>query len=83
MSSHVFGLRNSAEVLSVSLAKDVPVSLAKGEEGARGHEGAKEEGMEWLTSNEGAEWVLETVDEIVKVVMGEGRSFAGPVLAKL
>lgn len=35
------------------------------------------EGGEWLTSNEGAEWVLERVDEIVRVVMGDAVSFAG------
>lgn len=71
MLSHVYGLKKAAM-----------------EEG--GAKGVKEEwddvgGAEWLTSDEGAEWVLESTDEIAEAV-GQGRiSYAGrgSVRAKL
>ncbi|WVQ96925.1 hypothetical protein IAU59_004033 [Kwoniella sp. CBS 9459] len=51
--------------------------------GAEGESGLQ--GQEWLTSDEGVQWILESTDDISGVV-GEGRStFAGPtdVKAKL
>lgn len=49
--------------------------------------GAAEEepvvGSAFLTSDEGAVWVLEEVDRIVEVVAGESTSFAGPRESKL
>jgi hypothetical protein len=36
------------------------------------------DGQEWLTSDEGVKWALESVDGIAEVVVGRGRSsFAG------
>ena len=44
--------------------------------GAEGE--AKVDGQEWLTSDEGVRWALESVDGIAEVVVGRGRSsFAG------
>lgn len=38
------------------------------------------EGQEWLGSDEGVKWVLESTDEIAQVVVGSGEtSFAGPM----
>jgi hypothetical protein len=40
------------------------------------------QGQEWLTSDEGVEWVLQSVDDVVAVV-GQGRTtFAGPTELK-
>jgi hypothetical protein len=43
------------------------------------------QGQEWLTSDEGAQWVLQSVDDIVGTVAGGVTSFAGPpeIKAKL
>jgi hypothetical protein len=43
------------------------------------------EGQDWLTSDEGAQWVLNSVDDIVETVAGRVTSFAGPpeIKAKL
>lgn len=58
-----------------------------GEMGSGAENEEKVEGMDFLTSNEGAEWVLGCVDRIVEVVAGETVSFSGPsharILAKL
>ncbi|KAJ9092763.1 hypothetical protein QFC19_008618 [Naganishia cerealis] len=48
--------------------------------GAEGE--ARLDGQEWLTSDEGAQWVLRSVDDIVETVAGGVSSFAGPPAAK-
>lgn len=49
--------------------------------GAEGEE--KIQGSEFLTTDQGAMWVLGEVDRIVEVVAGGETSFAGPPKAKL
>ncbi|WVQ73745.1 hypothetical protein IAR50_003325 [Cryptococcus sp. DSM 104548] len=49
--------------------------------GAEGEEALQ--GQEWLTSDEGVRWVLESTDEISQVLTEGRASFAGPVKAKL
>lgn len=56
--SHVFGLRKAAE--DGTYEADV--------------DGESEEAVQWLASDEGGEWILDTVDSIVKTVGGS--SFA-------
>lgn len=49
--------------------------------GAQGEEMVQ--GQDWLTSDEGVTWVIESTDEISRVI-GQGRTtFAGPIKAKL
>lgn len=41
------------------------------------------DGQDWLTSDEGAQWVLRSVDDIVETVVAGGvSSFAGPPAVK-
>lgn len=52
--SHVFGLRKALE--DGTYKNDV--------------DGESEEGVQWLASDEGSEWILKTVDSIVQVMGG-------------
>ncbi|KAM0790610.1 hypothetical protein ACM66B_004474 [Microbotryomycetes sp. NB124-2] len=64
--SHVFGLKKAG--------------LEQADEGReRDDEQVTKDEKNFLTSDEGCEWVLNSVDEIVRVVVGEQQtSFAGP-----
>ncbi|ODO06170.1 hypothetical protein L198_01402 [Cryptococcus wingfieldii CBS 7118] len=52
-------------------------------EGGGAEREAPLKGQEWLTSDEGVRWVLESTDEISQVLTEGRASFAGPVKAKL
>ena len=47
-------------------------------EGGGGEGEAKLEGQDWLCSDQGALWVIESTDAIAKAIAGEQTSFAGP-----
>lgn len=59
--SHVFGLRKGVEDGSWKADKD----------------GESEEGVKWLASDEGSEWILKTIDSIVASVGGSSFAAAG------
>ncbi|KAL4955336.1 hypothetical protein BDW69DRAFT_193293 [Aspergillus filifer] len=68
VTSHVFGLRKALEDGSWKADKDAE----------------SEEGLRWLAGEEGNEWILRSVDEIVKEIGGgEGTNFAPGLKAKL
>ncbi|KAL4940752.1 hypothetical protein BDV06DRAFT_195961 [Aspergillus oleicola] len=68
VTSHVFGLRKALEDGSWKNDRD----------------GESEEGLRWLAGEEGNEWILRSVDEIVKEIgAGEGTNFAPGLKAKL
>ncbi|KAL4966332.1 uncharacterized protein BDV14DRAFT_199129 [Aspergillus stella-maris] len=68
VTSHVFGLRKALEDGSWKDDK----------------EGESEEGLRWLAGEEGNEWIIRSVDEIVKEIGGgEGTNFAPGLRAKL
>jgi hypothetical protein len=46
--------------------------------GAPGTQEEEVQGQEWLCSDEGVKWALESVDEISDVIAGGETSFAGP-----
>ncbi|KAK4056991.1 hypothetical protein OIO90_001891 [Microbotryomycetes sp. JL221] len=71
--SHVFGLKKAA----LSLEEEESIRQNTNEtddERVTKHERA------FLTSDEGCEWVLNSVDDIVKLVAGERISFSGPTV---
>lgn len=68
LSSHVYGLRSA----------DPAWENVDAGEGGAGVEG----GERWLSTNEGAEWVLREVDKLVEVFGHEGRTF-GRIKSKL
>ncbi|KAH7130046.1 hypothetical protein B0J11DRAFT_522302 [Dendryphion nanum] len=65
--SHVFGLRKSWEDGSWESEKGV----------------GEREGVEWLVGDEGCQWVLEKVDEVVEALGGGAGSTFAPARAKL
>lgn len=67
LSSHVYGLRNADPEW-----EKVDAGESEGTEG----------GERWLSTNEGAEWVLAEVDKLVEVFGRDGRTF-GRVKSKL
>ncbi|KAK4052459.1 hypothetical protein OIV83_002261 [Microbotryomycetes sp. JL201] len=82
--SHVFGLKKASlandEVHAGNDSRSSTTETTTAFEQDRDDEQVSKQEKAFLTSDEGCEWVLNSVDEIVRVIAGEQTSYAGPAV---